>query len=497
MSTMMKGVSVKKSSTNNINKPIYKLPFKHGWKREIVQRKAIANKNNRSDVYYYSPANKKFRSLKQIKEELPKNSVLKIKHFSMIPHPTGVKDKKKEMTRKADKKPSNYASFRNAIFKSKRVTAKVGAATSRDNLTPLKTTTPTSEYMPKKRTATKLTVSQPKRKTKMKNSTNVKQRIVHVHRSTPNRYSTLSIKESNVDDVFTDPNQEQLDTTHNTPKSILPPPIFVKGVIDYIGLRNSIIEIIGLDSFSSKSTSPHLKIQTDTPDNYRNLISFLKNIEAQFHTYQPQSYKALRIVIRNLHPSTLTANIASALKYIGYTIKNVTNVIHQQTKMYLPLFVNIDLNGNNSNIFDISSLLHTKVKIEETPKKRLIPQCQNCQNYGHTRTYCVHRPMCVKCGSNHSSSTCTSSDLPAKCALNGPHPANYKGCTIYKQLSRKHNFSSNKIQQLPPPNPSHNPKHRHQQLATENSNNPHSYANVTENLPPPNPNPSSTTNNEI
>lgn len=147
---------------------------------------------------------------------------------------------------------------------------------------------------------------------------------------TPNRYSVLSVDEPNVNDnVFDDPSQERSDTTHNTVKSILLPPIFLIGVKDYIGLQNSIIEIIGLDSFSYKSTSLHLKIQTDSPDNYRNLISFLKSIEAQYHTYQPQSYKALRVVIRNLHPSTPTLDIASALTDIGYTVKNVTNVIHQ------------------------------------------------------------------------------------------------------------------------------------------------------------------------
>jgi len=104
---------------------------------------------------------------------------------------------------------------------------------------------------------------------------------------TPNRYSVLSIDESNVDnDVFDDTVQEKSITVNNVPKSTLHPPIFIKGILDFIGLRNNIIDIIGQDSFFCKSTSSNLKIQTDTPDNYRNLIRFLKNINAQFHTYQ-------------------------------------------------------------------------------------------------------------------------------------------------------------------------------------------------------------------
>jgi hypothetical protein len=253
------------------------------------------------------------------------------------------------------------------------------------------------------------------------------------------RYSTLSVEESNVNYEVFDSNQEHLDTIYNTLKSILPPPVFVKGVKDYIGLRNSIIVTIGLNSFSCKSTLLHLKIQTDTPDNYRNLINILKNIEAQFHTYQLQSDKVLRIVIRNLHPSIPISDIASALKDIGYTVKNVTYVIHQQTKISLPLFfVDIDSIWNNSYIFDNYSLLHTKIKIEEPHKK---DKFYNVKTAKTAKTmaipaHTVHIEPCVLWG-NHPFSTCTkSTDLPAKCTLcNGSHPANYKGCTIYKQLS--------------------------------------------------------------
>lgn len=126
---------------------------------------------------------------------------------------------------------------------------------------------------------------------------------------TPNRFSILTIEQSTIDnnndnDNITDPtetsNQEHSNTTNHTPKTILPPAIFIKGVLDFIGLRNYIKDIIGPNSFSCKSNSTHLKIQTDTPDNYRKLIHYLKNINAQYHTYQLQSDKSLRVVIRNV-----------------------------------------------------------------------------------------------------------------------------------------------------------------------------------------------------
>jgi len=39
-----------------------------------------------------------------------------------------------------------------------------------------------------------------------------------------------------IDNHHDNPGQGQTNTTHNTPKAILPPPIFVKGVLDYKGL---------------------------------------------------------------------------------------------------------------------------------------------------------------------------------------------------------------------------------------------------------------------
>ncbi|XP_025424523.1 uncharacterized protein LOC112693598 isoform X2 [Sipha flava] len=92
----------------------------------------------------------------------------------------------------------------------------------------------------------------------------------------------------------------------------------------------------------------------------------------------------------------------------------------------------------NTELFHVTSLLHTKVKIEEPHKRKDIIQCLNCQDYGHSRKYCSYSPRCVRCGDNHPSTSCTkSTTTPAKCALcKSDHPANYKGCKIYKDLQQ-------------------------------------------------------------
>lgn len=50
------------------------------------------------------------------------------------------------------------------------------------------------------------------------------------------------------------------------------------------------------------------------------------------------------------------------------------------------------LNRSHSHVFAIKSLLHTKFQVEELFKNRQLPQCQNCQNYGCTPTYCAYTP---------------------------------------------------------------------------------------------------------
>jgi len=59
-------------------------------------------------------------------------------------------------------------------------------------------------------------------------------------------------------------NQGLTDTTLPTPTKVsLPPPIFIKGVLNYSDLLSELTELIGLNSFVCKSTSTHLKIQTE------------------------------------------------------------------------------------------------------------------------------------------------------------------------------------------------------------------------------------------
>ncbi|KAL4141409.1 hypothetical protein QTP88_004052 [Uroleucon formosanum] len=101
--------------------------------------------------------------------------------------------------------------------------------------------------------------------------------------------------------------------SHNdTPKP--PSPFFVRGVIDYTEVCTKLVDLIGVDNFFCKSSADRLKIQTANPDSYRTLVRYLKEENAEFHTYQLEEDKPIRVVIRNLHPTTQTELIKEKLE---------------------------------------------------------------------------------------------------------------------------------------------------------------------------------------
>ncbi|KAL4155972.1 hypothetical protein QTP88_000007 [Uroleucon formosanum] len=237
--------------------------------------------------------------------------------------------------------------------------------------------------------------------------------------------------------------------------------------------------------------------QTSNPEAYRTLVHYLRNEKAEFHTFQLKEDKPMRIVIRNLHPSTSTEMIKNELEHRLYEVRQVTQVI---SKIPLPLFfVDLEPTDHSKEIFKLESILHTKIKIEEPHKPKIISQCQNCQAYGHTKAYCGYSPRCVRCGDDHSSSACPNSRQdPMRCAFcTGNHPANYRGCTVYKNLQQRKktnlnnhklhvntSYKSNNVQDSHPRNTtSCNPPSGHSQTYAQATQGQH----LQSDIPPPTP----------
>lgn len=154
-----------------------------------------------------------------------------------------------------------------------------------------------------------------------------------------------------------------------------PPPIFVRGVTKYSNLSTALIELISDDNVYCEASADRLKIQTANPESYRSLIYFLKEEGTEFHTYQLKEDKPLRVVIRNLHQTIEPDTIKEELEIRMFDVRRVTNVLHKVTKTPLPLFfVDLEPQIKSKNIFQLTSLLHTKIRKEEPYKTKLLSQ---------------------------------------------------------------------------------------------------------------------------
>lgn len=207
------------------------------------------------------------------------------------------------------------------------------------------------------------------------------------------------------------------------PKEPNPPPIYVYGVINYKDMIDNLAVIVPEESYFTKTFPDNtVKINAYTSDAYRKLIHHLREGKIIHHSYQPKQERAYRVVIRNLHCSTPLEEITHELGLKGHKVRNVINVRHRISKNPLPLFfVDLEPQRNNKDIFELEFIKNTKMR---------------CQAYGHSKAYCTKPFNCVKCAGSHDTKSCSkSNETPATCVLcDGAHPANYKGCTVYRDL---------------------------------------------------------------
>jgi PAX-interacting protein 1 len=161
----------------------------------------------------------------------------------------------------------------------------------------------------------------------------------------------------------------------------------------------------------------------------------------EFHTYQLKEERSYRVMLKNMHYSTNPQEIINEIEKLGHTVTNIWNIKQYRTKLPLSrFFVKVKPAPNNKDIFNVEYTQQYKIKFKLPKHKRDIAQCANCQRYGHTKKYCHLKSRCVRCAVDHLTNKChrkeKSSDV--RCVLcGGTHPANYKGCTVYKDLQKK------------------------------------------------------------
>lgn len=255
----------------------------------------------------------------------------------------------------------------------------------------------------------------------------------------PNNQNRFAILADKSDDL---PNSVE-PRTYN-PK---PPPIFIREKSSN-ALVNKILDVIGKDSFHiiplTKGKIHETKVQVKTEQNYRALTQYLNQEKKNYYTYQLKSSKGLQVVIKGIESEIDPAEVLEALREQGFNVKSAINIFNKDKKPQ-PLF-KIELEPDTwafkksevHPIYNLQFLLHRRISVEEPHKRKGPVQCENCQEYGHTKSYCTLTTVCVSCGEPHSSNKCPQNkqDINAKKCSNcgGNHTANYRGCPVYKDL---------------------------------------------------------------
>lgn len=289
-----------------------------------------------------------------------------------------------------------------------------------------------TERNPKRK---KLSNSPPPNPSTSNNSCNV---------STSNRFSTLPI-----------------DLTEETEKEYAqkpskPPPIILYGIEDLSKLSELLNQAAPHDSYTYKVINRNqLRIMTSSTEVYKTIIDLIRKNGLIGHTFTPKESRCYRIVIKNLHYTTPKEAIVEEIEKTGNSVRGEV-ICAQSSKNKMPLnmfFVNLEPSSNNAKVKDIEYIYKTKIKIEDPRKTKEIPQCTRCQQYGHTKNNCMRPFRCVKCAEGHRTTDCPKKDrnTPATCTLcHGSHPANYKGCQVYKEIRARKmgKMGNNKIPQV-------------------------------------------------
>lgn len=232
-----------------------------------------------------------------------------------------------------------------------------------------------------------------------------------------------------------------------TVKPSRPPPIYVREQ-NSDKFMKSLVQLLGENTFYvipiKRGAIVETKIQVQCESNFRKLVSFLETEKKNFYTYQLKSGKGLQIVIKGIDSYVDPLEVKSALEFNGFKVKSVVN-IRNRNKLPQPLFRvelepgDIKLKRNETHpIYKLEFLLYRRVTVEEPHKRRGPAQCTNCQEYGHTRSYCKLHPVCVVCGELHKTIDCKkprTDESARKCSNCGEkHTANYRGCEVYSKL---------------------------------------------------------------
>jgi hypothetical protein len=235
-------------------------------------------------------------------------------------------------------------------------------------------------------------------------------------------------------------------------KPIKPPPIIIYQVRDYDTIFNYLNKKLVHNFKITLQNNGDLKLNVDSADHYRTASKILTEVQFKWSTYENKQARHIRVVVKKLLSTCKPEQIVQELRQKGYHILEAVNILKWKTKEPLPIFMLTDRTENIPKIYEISNIRGMRVEVTPYRKTGLLPQCKNCQRWGHTKSYCHKESRCAKCAGKHTTESCSKpKEIPPKCYNCGEnHPANYRGCVVAKKLQALQKKAANPTKLLPP-----------------------------------------------
>lgn len=231
-------------------------------------------------------------------------------------------------------------------------------------------------------------------------------------------------------------------TAMPTKKPAKIPPIFIEtDKQPWHILAKDLFKNPGLEQVVAKTTTKQGQIIVNCPDekSFRTVQSFLESKKGTvgYHTFSIPQDRPIKIAIKGLPLEVTDQELEAELKIRGFNPTSIRAFAKDGKRIPIHMVV-LERETSTKDIFDISDLFYVKVKIEPYRQTGL-PQCFNCQRFGHSSLRCGYSTRCVKCGEDHPTKACTKSkELPGKCCNCGEnHTTNYRGCTSYSTAVAK------------------------------------------------------------
>lgn len=229
---------------------------------------------------------------------------------------------------------------------------------------------------------------------------------------------------------------EQSNTETGKGDKIKIPPVFIsKESVQFSTLVKDIKNLT--PDFKIKDIKEFFKLDLLKIDDYRNIIKLLNNKGIQYHSYRLPTEETLDVVLKHIPTSITEEEISEELTSLGYNVHKLKRMENKEKSpipvVSLYLYKN---HGKNKEIFNLNRLFSCVISVESKKKTYTIPQCYNCQRYGHTRNYCKQKTRCMKCAGNHPSFNCNQVDnlVCANCKEN--HTSSFKGCKYFEEIKR-------------------------------------------------------------